>query len=120
MRVVPLKTVSIRFPGSPENAPPQDLRYHDVLIGVINSAAMERGLPLSEIAKSVRLINAIEDASAKKADTVALEDADWANLNRAVSEFTGWRIIHQAILDLVEDIANAPKTAPAAAPSSDA
>ncbi|MFA9204834.1 MAG: hypothetical protein ACEQSH_00100 [Bacteroidia bacterium] len=107
MRYVPLKTVMITVPGAAEPGP---FRYSDAIVGIINASSAEKGLPLSEISKSLRVLEPVEAAAAAGKDSVALEDSDWEHLNRMVSQFSSWRIIHRAVANFVEDIATAPQT----------
>lgn len=104
MRRIPLKTVMINLPGADEALP---FRYADPIIGIINASAQERGLPLSEVAKSLRVLDAVRAAQAADADHVTLEDADFDHLLKHVRGFTGWRLIHQCVVDFVAAVESA-------------
>jgi len=104
MRRIPLKTVMINLPGADEALP---FRYADPIIGIINASAQERGLPLSEVAKSLRVLDAVRTAQDAGAAHVTLEDADFEHLLKHVRGFTGWRLIHQCVVDFVASIESA-------------
>lgn len=107
MRSIPLKNLKIRLPGQPEGAEDIPFAYASNIIGVINAAASERGLPLSEIQKLLRIIGPVEAAAARGGTFVLLEDADWQHLNAIVVAFRSWRIVHACIPAFVQDIADA-------------
>jgi len=107
MRSIPLKTLNIRLPGQPEDAADIPFAYASNIIGVINAAAAERGLPLSEIQKMLRIIGPVEAAVARGDNAILLEDADWQHLNAIVAAFRSWRIVHACIPAFVQDIAEA-------------
>lgn len=117
MRLVPLKTVPIRLAGQPEDSADIPFSYAANAISLINASAAERGLPLSEIEKALRVLTPIVDAQRAGAESVVLEDADWLHLKKLVEAFRGWRIIHPAVVEFVSDIARAETvtTDPAAA-----
>lgn len=114
MRRIPLKTVEIDLPGSDA---PQKFRYSDVIIGIINSAGAERGVPLAEISKSLRIIEPMSEAVQRGDDQITLEDADWEHLQKMVQGFTGWRLVHRAVVEFVADVANAEKVIPEGGPT---
>ena len=107
MRRIPLKTVPIRMAGQPADAPDIEFSYARNMIGVINSAAGERGLPLSEIARLLRILGPLDEAWRAGAGHVLLEDADWEHLKKAVEGFRGWRIVHEVVPAMARDIADA-------------
>ena len=112
MRYVPLRQVPIRLPGVPDEAPLQVFDYAGVLLGLLNAWAMEseRGLPLTEVAKGVKLATAIEEAQRAGEPNLALEDGDWQSLNTIVQGFKGWRIIHPCVSEFVTAVSMAPTT----------
>jgi hypothetical protein len=107
MRRIPLKNVPIRLPGQPAGSEPIMLSYADNLVGIINSAAGERGVPLSEISKLLRVLGPIEQAMESNAEFCLLEDADWQYLTKLLEAFRGWRIVHAAVPAFVKDITEA-------------
>lgn len=114
MRRIPLKTVDITLPGSDA---PQKFRYSDAIVGIINSAGIERGVPLAEISKSLRIIEPLSAAVQRGDDQITLEDADWEHLHKMVQGFAGWRIVHRAVVDFVADISGAEKVIPEGGPT---
>lgn len=119
MRRIPLKTPMIRLPGQREDTDNVPFSYAANLIGVINAAAAERGLPLSEINRLLRILGPLEVADAAGAESFLLEDADWQNLKKLVDGFRGWRVVHAVIPALVKDIAEAECIAPPGVVSAD-
>ena len=107
MKRIPLKRVDLRLPGQAPDTPPVQFRYSDAIFGILNATAADRGIPLSEINKALRIINPIEAALQSESDFVLLEDADWQHLKQAVETYRGWRIIHRAIEDFAQDITKA-------------
>lgn len=112
MRTIPLKTKMIRMPGQAAGTPDLEFTYADTIFGVLNSAVAERGVPLAEISKALRVITPVQRAVEAGADHVLLEDADWEFLRRAVEGYRAWRLIHPAVETFVQDIANAVSSAP--------
>ncbi len=107
MRRIPMKTVGIRLAGQDPAAPDIEFSYARNILGVVNAAAGERGLPLSEISKLLRIVEPVQAALDAGADHVLLEDADWQHLAKVVESFRGWRIVHPIVPAFVKDIAEA-------------
>lgn len=107
MRRIPLKNPLIHLPGMAADADDVAFSYAANLVGVINSAAAERGLPLSEINKLLRILGPLEAAHAAGAEHFDLEEADWEKLRALVQGFRGWRIVHSVVPAFVNDIAEA-------------
>lgn len=120
MRRIPLKTPLIRLPGQPADTADVPFSYAANMIGVINAAAGERGVPLSEINRMLRILGPLEAAVAAGQDSFVLEDAEWNHLKTLVESFRGWRVVHAAIPALVKDIAEAECIAPPVVVSADA
>lgn len=66
------------------------------------------GITVEDMRRDIRLLDAIE--AAEDGGTVALEDADWSHLKRKVEAFP-FAFSDKRILDLCEDVFNAPQTA---------
>jgi hypothetical protein len=107
MRRIPLSIVPIRLKGMPTEAADIEFSYGDNLIGIINASAAARGLPLTDINKSLRVIQPLGVAMANKQTHFDLEDADWEHLKRLVEGFSGWRIVHSIVPTFVKEITNA-------------
>ncbi len=106
MRQIDLKTVQITLHAQP-GAPPLPFSYAEAIAGVVNAHAAQSGLPLSEIEKCLRILGPLGRAVDACESVLLLEDADWLHLNTMVSEFAGWRLVHQVVPDFVQDIARA-------------
>ena len=107
MRRIPLKSEKIRLFGQPEDTPDVTFSYASNLIGIMNASATERGLPLSEINKTLRVIAAVDQGARDGAENIVLEDADWEHLKKLVESFRAWRIVHQIVPAFVKDIIEA-------------
>lgn len=112
MRKIPLKTVMVDLPGQEQPLP---FRYVDPIFGVLNAPAMERGLPITEVARSLKVIEAVQAAEKAGLDHALLEEAEYEHLLARVKAFTGWRLVHRCTVEFVEDIENAIIITPASA-----
>lgn len=107
MRRIPLKTEKIRLFGQPEDTPDVTFSYAANLVGIMNASAAERGLPLSELNKTLRVMTLVDQASRAGAANVVLENADWDHLKKLIEGFRAWRIIHAIVAVFVADISEA-------------
>jgi hypothetical protein len=107
MKRVPLRSVSVRLAGQAADAPPADFLYAEAIVGIFNSAAIERGMTLLEVQRSLRVLDPIQKAMVSGAPHVDLEDADWQHLNATVQGYRGWRLVHEVVQQFADDISKA-------------
>lgn len=103
MKQLILKATSLK--GGETNA-----TYADFIRVVVNTPPRE-GMNAQEIKDRLRILQAL-DALPKDAEPVlSLEDADASKLQGLVGSYSHWSIVHEAIQNFTNDVANMKQAA---------